>query len=227
MCVQYTRTHTSATYPVLAKLIKWTASVSQIFFLSHKIMVSSPVLNIDVPQCPLMFSHTAAPVDSPLRLHNYWLKTCRWFSILEKKQISFLCVRLIPIRCDNLSLNKMNGGEKLGTSLKELDEFTRVLRLRPRGGKKKKKACVLYFRGKASTHQATALAAAAAAAPKKRDCAEQKKKQKRKESLKSIGAPVWVNNMIQCWIFHVLIYVQCVFHRLPIRNTIPFFFFSS
>lgn len=66
----------------------------------------------------------------------------------------------------------MNGGEKLGTSLNELDEFTRVLRLRPRGGEKK--ACVLYFRGKASTHQATALAAAAAA-PKKRDCAEQKK----------------------------------------------------
>lgn len=31
--------------------------------------------------------------------------------------------------------------------------------------------------------------------------------------------------MIQCWIFHVLIYVQCVFHRLPFRNTIPFFFF--
>lgn len=59
----------------------------------------------------------------------------------------------------------------------------------------KKKACVLYFWGKASTHQATALTAAAAAAPKKRDCAEQKK-QKGKESLKSIGAPVWVNNIM-------------------------------
>lgn len=152
-CTYTTHTHMHISHlPSTSKayLIKWTASVSQLLILPPKTAYA------DAPQCPLMFTHTPSAVDSPLRLHNHWLKTCRWFSTLGKTDSFFFACEINPKSVQQLVPEQDEWRWKAQHFIKGAGWVYRSTSPEATWGGKK--ACVLYFRGKVSTpQQATVL----------------------------------------------------------------------